>query len=84
MIYLALTPSGLAHALRQAAQDDSIWCACGAIAAEDFSASPPLRVTRLDYPLDGEDSIRRALWTIGDHHPGESVWVESVPPGPTI
>jgi hypothetical protein len=77
MVFLVLTPSGLQQALLRAQQDDSVWCACTAISADDFASQRPPRVTRLAYSLDDAQSIERALWTIKDHHPGDAVWVET-------
>ena len=79
MVFLAVTKSGLLEALLKRHSDDSIWCACGAIAHEEFRLNPPPLVTRLDYALDDADSIQRALWSIEDHHPDEPVWVETKP-----
>jgi hypothetical protein len=78
VVYLVLTPAGLQRAMLRALQDDSIWCAFDAISADEFRENPPPRVTRLDYSLDDEESIQRALWTIAEHHPADLVWVEAV------
>jgi len=80
MVFLALTRSGLQQVLLRLLPDDSVWCACDAISQEEFSSSPPRQVTRLEYALSDAGSIQRALWVIEDHHPGESVWIESGPP----
>lgn len=79
MVFLTLTRSGLQQVLLRLLPDDSVWCACDAISREELISSPPGQITRLDYPLADPESIQRALWVIEDHHPGESVWIESGP-----
>lgn len=44
-----------------------------------YQALAGVDLSRLIYPLSGESSvvIAGALETIAEHHPGESIWVES-------
>ena len=82
MIFLAITPTGLAEALRTAKPGDNVWCGSDAISEDDYAALPPPKPSRFIYSLTGPDSadiIVGAVATIEEHHPGHTVWVESVP-----
>jgi hypothetical protein len=81
MVFLALTPSGLEEAMRAAtAVGGNVWCGASAISEADFGARKLAALTRLHYSpaASGRESLGRALDTIGQHHPGETVWVEGV------
>ncbi|EGJ11009.1 hypothetical protein [Rubrivivax benzoatilyticus] len=77
MIYLAITPAGLAEALRAASPGDAVWCGSGAIDESAFAALRNPVLTRFTHGLDDADRVAAALDTIEDHHPGETVWVEA-------
>jgi hypothetical protein len=82
MVFLALTPSGLRDALHLAAgQGNAIWCGAAALTEQEFQSQLLPGVTRLDYApgVSEKKSIARALDTIEQHHPGETVWVEGAP-----
>ena len=82
MIYLAITPEGLAQALAVASKDDAVWCGCDAIDEAAYNASPPRGLSRFDYSLGGDDAavvIAGALSTIEEHHPAQTIWVEATP-----
>lgn len=79
MVFLALTPVGLAEALRvRGDKEDAVWCGSDAISEADYDALESANVSRIVYPLQGQDSevLAEALGTIDEHHPGETVWVE--------
>lgn len=79
MVFLALSPSGLAEALRMAADKDAaVWCGSDAISEEEFEACEFKRLTRFSYPLHDASSevVSGAIETIEEHHPSERVWVE--------
>jgi hypothetical protein len=79
MIFLAITPAGLAEALRTAKPSDNVWCGTDAINEDDYAALPSPQPSRFDYSLTGPgaaDYIEGAVATIEEHHPGHSVWVE--------
>lgn len=79
MVFLALTPVGLAEALRARGDtSDTVWCGSDAISEADFAALEDVNVSRFMYPLRGEpsDVLAGAIDTIEEHHPGETVWVE--------
>ncbi|RYE38580.1 MAG: hypothetical protein EOP24_46610 [Hyphomicrobiales bacterium] len=82
MVFLALTTKGLTDALHLVADSGrAIWCGADAISAEEFQSQRLPGVTRFDYApgsTNGE-SVARALDTIAQHHPGETVWVEGAP-----
>ncbi len=82
MIFLAITSTGLAEALRTAKPGDDVWCGSDAIGEDDYAALPSPKPSRFIYSLTGPDSadiIEGAVATIEEHHPGHTVWVESVP-----
>jgi len=76
MIFLAISPAGLAMALRSAAADDAIWCGADAITEVEFQAHGDARLTRFDYDV-GVHELDDALDTIREHHPGQTIWVEA-------
>lgn len=80
MAFLAITPDGLKDALREAASSGTaVWCGADAISEEEFTALKGQGLTRFVYKLEGRDLLvlEDALDTIGQHHPGEVVWVEA-------
>lgn len=77
MIYLAITPAGLAEALRAASPSDAVWCGSKAIGEGEFAALKRPGLTRFIHDLEDADRVAAALDTIADHHPGETVWVEA-------
>lgn len=82
MVFLALTTSGLRDALHLAAgQGHAIWCGAAALTEQELQSERLAGVTRLNYApgASEKESIARALDTIEQHHPGETVWVEGAP-----
>jgi hypothetical protein len=82
MVFLALTASGLEDALRLGTGPErSIWCGSNAISAEEYQARKVPGLTRFIYSpgASERESIARALDTIEQHHPDETVWVEGAP-----
>jgi hypothetical protein len=79
MIFLAITPTGLADALRVATTADAIWCGSDAITEADYAAREPKNVSRFNYQLGDRLLLEDAVGTIEEHHPGQSVWVEAAP-----
>ncbi len=83
MIFLAVTPDGLAKALAAASDADAVWCGSDAIDAETYRANAVRGLSRFDYSLagaDAADTLEGALWTIAEHHPGQTIWVEAATP----
>lgn len=78
MVFLAITPAGLIDALRAAKADDAVWCGSDAVSAADYEALVHPNVSRFVYPLADRHLIPDAIATIDEHHPEQSVWVESV------
>lgn len=79
MIFLAITPAGLAEALREATPDDAVWCSADAISDAAFKSLGATNLTRFVHTLSGADShdaLAAALDTIDEHHPGQVVWIE--------
>lgn len=79
MVYLAITPQGLKHALRAVEKCAApVWCGSDAISESDFENSECTSLTRFSYPLGGEshEVLAGAIETIEEHHPGESIWIE--------
>lgn len=84
MVLLAITPKGLAEALRTSAlTKEPVWCGADAISEAEFDAVAPSNVTRFTYGLSGKDAVlvHDAIGTIAEHHPGQSIWVEATTQG---
>jgi hypothetical protein len=82
VVFLAITPTGLADALRVAADSDTaVWCGADAISRGEEVALGREELSRFSYGLGTRDPevLESALGTIGQHHPGEVVWVEAAP-----
>lgn len=80
MVYLALTPQGLQEILDTAELAEvAVWCSADAISGDAFENLDRGNITRFLHPLADAATVRNALWTIADHHPGERIWIESVP-----
>jgi hypothetical protein len=80
MVYLAITPKGLAEARRAATPGDTVWCGADAISEGDYAAIPAVdRPARFIYDLGDRSLLDDALGTILEHHPGQTIWVESIP-----
>lgn len=77
MIFLAITPSGLADALRAAGESDAIWCGSDAITEADYAMLKHANLSRFIYALADGRLISDAMDTIAEHHPGQNIWVES-------
>jgi hypothetical protein len=80
MVFLAITSAGLAEALRLARSDGSpVWCGADAISETDYLGQESGNLSRFAYALAGErhEVIQGAIETIKEHHPHETVWVES-------
>ncbi len=80
MVFLAITPQGLADALEVAkANSSSVWCGSDAIGETEYSNRHGTNLSRFIYPLSGQPPsvIEGAIDTISEHHPGETIWVES-------
>lgn len=82
MNFLAITPAGLAEALRVATATDAVWCGSDAITEEAFAELKAPNLSRFNYSLSGDgakEAIEGALGTIEEHHPGQRIWVEARP-----
>lgn len=77
MVFVAITPVGLAEALRCAKPDDAIWCGSDAISEADFEALEQPNLSRFTYELGDRLLIDDALGTVEEHHPGQTIWVEA-------
>jgi len=81
MPFLVHTPAGLKEAIAVADGDQAIWCFSSALTKVDFATSGRGNLTRFDWtPSDDgfSEAIARAVATVQEHHPGQSVWVEHV------
>ncbi|MEQ6307243.1 hypothetical protein ABN448_08515 [Delftia acidovorans] len=77
MIFLAITSTGLAQALRAATESDAIWCGSDAISEADYAAPQWSNLSRFAYSLEDRVLIDDAVSTIEEHHPGHTIWVEA-------
>lgn len=83
MVFLAISPEGLQRALQLASEANlPIWCGTDAISEPDYAKLAGRNVSRFVYPLRGASAqaLQDAIDTIAEHHPGEPVWVEHLPP----
>jgi len=80
MVFLAITPGGLAESIRLAEGQEPVWCGADAISEGEFDTLTGNNVTRFSYALGeaGRAQIADAVATIKEHHPGQRVWVEDV------
>ncbi|MES2185540.1 MAG: hypothetical protein V4505_13385 [Pseudomonadota bacterium] len=82
MVFLAFTSGGLAQALRlRESVPLNVWCGASAISEDELGQGAMKGVTRFAYNFSGGDvdELAGALDTIGQHHPGELVWIEGMP-----
>jgi hypothetical protein len=77
MVFLAITPAGLADALRVAKMDDAVWCGSDAITDADYATLKHPNLSRFIHKLGDRALVARAIGTIEEHHPGQSIWVET-------
>ncbi|WP_279211695.1 hypothetical protein [Delftia acidovorans] len=77
MVFLAITSTGLAQALRAATENDAIWCGSDAISVADYAARQWSNLSRFAYSLEDRVLIDDAVSTIEEHHPGQTIWVEA-------
>lgn len=80
MIYLAITPLGLANALSAATPNDAVWCGRDAISEVEYATTKRKNLSRFAYTFHGEgaaQTIRSAIDTVVEHHPGQSIWIEA-------
>lgn len=79
MVFLAISPEGLQHALQLASGANlPIWCGTDAISDVEYAKLAGRNVSRFIYPLReaSAEVLQDAVDTIAEHHPGEPVWVE--------
>lgn len=77
MVFIAVTPAGLAEVLRRATSEDSIWCSSDAISESEHAAMKQPGLTRFNYSLADLELDDGAIATVEEHHPGQSIWVEA-------
>ena len=78
MVYLAITPAGLAEAMNAAPSPCTVWCGADAISEEAYEAIPAgVRRTRFIYDLGDRFLLDDAVGTIREHHPGQAIWIEA-------
>lgn len=64
--------------LRQAADGDAIWCGSDAMSEHEYRALTRAAVSRFTYSLVEPQATERAVATIEEHHPGETIGMEVV------
>jgi hypothetical protein len=80
MVYLAISQQGLAEALSTAKLTGrAVWCGCDAISDAEYQQHELKDFSRFTYPLQHAEpsELEGALSTIAEHHPNETIWVES-------
>jgi hypothetical protein len=81
MVLLAFTRRGLEDALRLALTAEcAVWCGSDASSEGDYANRGAACLSRFIYSLQGAscETLAQALSTIEEHHPGATIWVESV------
>jgi hypothetical protein len=81
MVLLAITPKGLQDALQiREKTGDTIWCGADAMPEAEYFANPQ-SVSRFEYILATANAelMDHVIYTIAEHHPGQSIWVEAIP-----
>lgn len=79
MVFIAVTPAGLAEVLCRAISEDSIWCGSDTISQSEHAAMKRPGLTRFNYSLADLELDDGAIATVEEHHPGRSIWVEAAP-----
>ena len=77
MVFVAITPSGLAEALDRAAADDAIWCGSDAISEVEYVKLRRPNMSLFSYSLADLTLDDGAIATVEEHHPGQRIWVEA-------
>jgi hypothetical protein len=80
MVFLALTQGGLQDAIVMAEPGrDGIWCSASAISSRAFQSHQGIELTRFAETMTfaNEDDIAHAMDVIGEHHPGQRIWIEA-------
>ena len=80
MVYLAISQQGLADALSTSKiTGHTVWCGSDAISEAEYQERRLKNLSRFIYPLQNaeQDELEGALSTIAEHHPNETIWVES-------
>jgi hypothetical protein len=77
MVFIAVTPAGLAEVLRRATSEDSIWCGSDTISETELAAMKRPGLTRFNFSLAGLELDDGAIATVEEHHPGQTIWVEA-------
>ncbi|MBB3193830.1 hypothetical protein [Roseateles terrae] len=80
MVFLAITPTGLANALRAATADDAVWCGSDAITEVDYATMKHLNLARFIDELGDRVLVADAIGTIDEHHSQQIIWVEAAAP----
>ena len=83
MVYPAIEPSAAAEAIELSRQSGAaLWLGADAIDPEEHAClvKSVLNITRFAYPLSGasEATLLQSIATVAQHHPGETIWVQSV------
>lgn len=79
MVFLAITPTGLANALRAAKVDDAVWCGSDAITEAEYALLEAPNLSRFNYALGDRYLLSDAIGTIEEHHWNQTIWVEAAP-----
>jgi len=80
-VYLDLTPKGLQEIFNTPeAAKMAVWCGANALSESEYAKLERNNVTRFTYSFANCDkaTIKRAVSTIEEHHPGERIWVEDI------
>ena len=79
-VFLAITAKGLQQALAASSETGAaVWCGADAVSEQDYKLHSASSLSRFNFPLAAasEDVFSGAVDTIRDHHPEDTIWIES-------
>lgn len=81
MPFLAVTRGGVADVVRARTPRSGLWVGADVLSAIEVQRlrDDGIEIAVFSRPLRTEDEIEDAMATLSEHHPGEPVWVESLP-----
>lgn len=81
MPFLAVTRGGVADVVRARTPRSGLWVGADVLSAIEVQRlrADGIEITVFDRPVRTVGEIEDAIPTLSEHHPGEPVWVESLP-----
>jgi len=81
MPFLAVTRGGVADVVRARTPRPGLWVGADVLSAIEVQRlrDDGIEIAVFSRPVRTEDDIEDVISTLSEHHPGEPVWVESLP-----